>query len=77
MSLYDFRTAIDVNNVSPPFYALIMAAMLKADDVNLLKLKVMWPHIWEELEKRYHARGGQLPGDEHEGEITLVPMEPL
>jgi len=43
-----------------PFYALIMAAMRKADTTNQAKLKRAWPEVWKELYARYHAPGGAL-----------------
>ena len=47
----------------PPFYALIMAAIRKADTGNTERLKACWPEVWEEMCKRYHAPGGILPED--------------
>ncbi len=64
MSLYDFTIAVAMNRQDSPFYAHIMAAMLKADDVNLMRLRACWPAIWEELDARYHAPGGMLKGEE-------------
>ena len=61
MSLYDYRRSIMVSD--EPFYALIMAAMRKADDVNIEKLRDAWPDVWEELRLRYHAPGGYLAGE--------------
>lgn len=31
MSLFDYRAAAEISKTDPPFYALIMAAMSKAD----------------------------------------------
>ena len=47
-----------------PFYALIMAAMRKADTDNTAKLKAAWPEVWKELMLRYHAPGGALTSNE-------------
>jgi hypothetical protein len=47
-----------------PFYALIQAAMRKADSANAMKLWRAFPEVWEELNQRYKAPGGRLPGDE-------------
>ena len=63
MSLYDYRAAIAIDSQHPPFYALIQAAMLKADTDNLDKLKAAWPEEWEDLSKRYNAPGGLLYGE--------------
>lgn len=64
MSLYDYQVSQKLTD--PPFYALIMAAMRKADDVNAAKLRYAWPEVWHELESRYHAPGGLLAGEEVE-----------
>jgi hypothetical protein len=42
----------------PPFYALIMAAMRKADTTNSDLLKRAFPEVWDELEERYWTPGG-------------------
>lgn len=59
--LYDYIKSQKLTD--EPFYALIMAAMRGADDVNLAKLKAAFPDVWEELHARYHAPGGKLPSD--------------
>ncbi len=64
MSLYDYKTSQQIAARDEPFYALIMAAMRKADDENLPKLRAAWPDVWKELHGRYHARGGILEGEE-------------
>jgi len=28
-----------------------------------VKFKLMWPEVWEEMYRRYHAPGGILPED--------------
>lgn len=47
-----------------PFYALVMAAMRGADAENLRRLRLGFPDVWDELQARYHAPGGLLPGEE-------------
>lgn len=64
MSYHDYIKGIELLLDDPPFYALIQAAMRKADTDNLEKLKKAFPEIWEELEARYHAPGGMLTEDE-------------
>jgi len=64
MSLHGFRAACDMVKRDEPFYGIIMAAMMKADDNNLHFLKGCWPEVWAELDARYHARGGLLEGEE-------------
>jgi hypothetical protein len=58
MSLYDFNVSRQIWAEDPPFYALIMAAMRKADPDNLEKLKAVFPETWAELKERYWAPGG-------------------
>ena len=64
MSLYDFKKAVELSRADVPFYALIMAAMLRADSTNIEKLKETWPEIADETQKRYDAPGGIIEGDE-------------
>jgi hypothetical protein len=63
MSKFDYDTGHDIARQDPPFNALIMAAMRKADDDNLSYLKHCWYGVWQELEARYNAPGGVLPTD--------------
>lgn len=63
MSLYDYKMSQQISARDYPFYSLIMAAMRQADTPNIAKLRVMFPEIWSELDRRYHARGGVLPED--------------
>lgn len=68
MSLFDYLASQKLEREDVPFYALIMAAMRKADSVNGWKLRAAWPELWTELEARYHAPGGVLPSDSAEVE---------
>jgi hypothetical protein len=61
MSLYDYQTSRRLAEDDPPFAALIMAALRKADTENATKLRGQWPEICAELQARYDAPGGQLP----------------
>jgi hypothetical protein len=63
MSLYDYKVSRQVTTKQYPFYSLVMAAMRRADDINMEKLKRAWPDVHEELTKRYNAPGGELPED--------------
>lgn len=63
MSLYDYRAAQEIVKADPPFYALIMAAMRKADTVNMAKLRAAFPDTYREVEARYNAPGATLPED--------------
>ncbi len=65
MSLYDYRFAIDLTTQQeePPFCSLIMAAMLRADSDNSIKLAEMFPETYAELVLRYNAPEGRLKDD--------------
>ena len=69
MSLHSYHVGLNLTRKDPPFYALIMAAMSKADTNNLAKLRAAFPETWDELQARYNARNlGVLPSD---GDIDL------
>ena len=69
MSYHEYIMSREIERQDLPFYALIMAAMRKADDNNIEKLKYGWPEVWTELYTRYHAPGGLLEGEQRgEGE---------
>lgn len=63
MSLFDYRESIAITRDDPSFSALIMAAMRKADTRHLEALKAAFPDIWAEIEARYAAPAGRLPGE--------------
>lgn len=63
MSLYDYDYGRILEKDNVPFYALIQAAMRRADSTNLELLKGCWPEIWDELQKRYNSPGGILRGE--------------
>jgi hypothetical protein len=63
MSLYDYRTSLELSQKDYPFYALIMTAMRQADTNNVELLKQAFPQVWAELRRRYYAPGGVLPED--------------
>ena len=69
MSLYDYEIGLKIHSKNYPFYALIQAAMRQADSDNTLKLKLVFPKIWEELEERYNSPGGKLMSER----IVLAP----
>ena len=66
MSYYDYIMGLKLVSDDPPFYALIQAAIRKADTENLDKLVAAFPEVWKELHARYNAQGGKLPGEENE-----------
>lgn len=73
--LYDYQRARELSLGDEPFYALIMAAMWRADSDNLAKLKAAWPDVWDELHARYHSPGARL-ADEVRFERDLATGTP-
>ena len=68
MSFYDYEVSklISAGTCTvpdPPFAALIMAAIRKADTDNVAKIELAWPRIYKEFVERYHAPGGILPDE--------------
>ncbi|MGH3693262.1 MAG: hypothetical protein ACRDRX_04550 [Pseudonocardiaceae bacterium] len=63
MSLYDYEISGIVDAQCLPFYALVMAAMRRADDSNLMLLQAVFPETWREFLARYNAPGGRLDSD--------------
>lgn len=63
MSFYDYKASQRLSLNDPPFYALVMTAMRKADSQNLALLRGCWPDVYEELQMRYNAPGGVLAGE--------------
>jgi hypothetical protein len=62
VSWFDYRES-NRFGPDPNFYALIMAAMRKADTVNAIKLRTAFPDVWDEVQARYWAPGGVIEGD--------------
>lgn len=60
MSYHEYLAAKELLSADPPFYALLMAAMQRADTDNTNKLRAAWPELWDEVSTRYHAPGGLL-----------------
>lgn len=63
MSYHEYTVSQWLASQDLPFYALIMAAMRKADTINSEKLHAMFPSVWHELQTRYESPGGLLPGE--------------
>lgn len=47
----------------PPFYGVVMLAMMRADSFNAAKLRAAWPDVWDECQARYDAPGAVLDSD--------------
>jgi len=63
VSLFDYQASQELAAQDVPFYALIMAAMRRADSDNIELLREAWPGVWSELMARYNAPGCRLPSD--------------
>jgi hypothetical protein len=63
MSLHGYHVGMTLLRKDPPFYALIMAAMIKADTDNTAKLTAAFPEVRREFQARYDAVLGVLPED--------------
>lgn len=61
VSRYDYKVSRQLDDI--PFYALVMAAMRRADSRNLVLLRSAFPDVYDELHARYNAPGGVLPTD--------------
>lgn len=64
MSLYDYQVSRQISATDPPFYALLMAALRKADTQNMARLRTAFPQLYDEFAARYDAPGGVLPTDQ-------------
>jgi hypothetical protein len=47
----------------PPFYGVVMLAMMRADSINAAKLRAAWPAVWDECQARYDSPGALLDSD--------------
>jgi hypothetical protein len=63
VSRHEYEVSRELALADPPFYSLIMAAMRRADTRNADLLREAFPDTWAELQARYDAPGGILPGD--------------
>jgi len=63
MSVHEYRASTELAKHDVPFYALVMAAMRQADTDNANRLRAAFPATWQELQARYDAPGGLLPGE--------------
>ncbi len=77
MSLVDFQAALVLRNNDEAFYALIMAAMMRADTENAAMLRAMWPKVWDETQARWNAPGGALAGEDFlQGPLGVLGRAP-
>jgi len=72
MSWWEYKQSVEVGAGDPGFYALIMAAMRKADSRNAYALAQAFPETWDELQARYNAPGGVLATDPESEQIKVL-----
>ena len=75
LSLHEYKTALRLHRDDTPFYALIMAATMGADSLNLERLRSAFPGHVEETQRRWQAAGGILPGEHGYEEIQRKRAE--
>ena len=63
LNLIDYEISKRLQLGDIPFYALIAAAMRRADTNNLEILRRGFPQIAHDLQQRYNAPGGIIPED--------------
>lgn len=63
MSLHEYDVGRQLEAQDAPFYALIQAAMRRADSDNLVALQQAFPATFGELQARHDAPGRLLPDD--------------
>ena len=66
LNLIDYEVSKKLQAMDIPFYALISAALSKADTNNLEKLKSGFPNVWSDLKQRHNAPLGVLKKDNFE-----------
>lgn len=64
LTLHDYEVSKWLAGQDVPFYALVATAIRQADSDNALRLSVAFPQIAADLQARYNAPGGFLPGEE-------------
>ena len=72
LDLFAFRRGMEISRTDPPFAALIVAALHKADGRNAAVIRAAFPSIAEEAQARYDAPGDLLPGDPGYEEVQAV-----
>lgn len=63
MSHHAYRVSAKLAQMDPPFEALIMAALRRADSGNAERIRAAWPEIADEAQARYDAPAGVLATD--------------
>ncbi len=63
VSHFDYEASIALLAEEPPFWSLVMAAMVRGDTDNARTLRAAFPDVYDEVCARYNAPGGYLPGE--------------
>jgi hypothetical protein len=74
MTPYEYDLAEKLGCDSTPFYVLIAAAYIKADPNNRTILRVMFPSMWKDIEKRYYGKGVLAKLTPEEEEYAVSPL---
>lgn len=64
MSIIEYQIGCQLAGQDTPFFALVQAAMRRADTENLARLQAAFPEAWAELELRDSQIRGCLTGAE-------------
>ena len=64
MGYQDYKTSITIVSKGYSFYSIIMAAMRRADELNLGRLKRLWPDVYDEWKRRNKTPEGKLTQDD-------------
>lgn len=72
MSHFSYQASKRLMLECDDFDAFVMAAMRKADTGNMALLTIAFPMLRRELEARYNAPGGYLPGENAEADRILA-----
>lgn len=77
MTLRDYQLGRQLEGHGYPFYALLQTCMRQADSRNRAALDAAFPDVARELQARYEAPGGLLPGDPGYAELQQARSEYL
>lgn len=75
MSRIDYEIAKTLRTADTPFYALVMAAILKSDPHNRALLRAVFRDVHDELTAREKTPGGHLPGDDVPTRVTVTKVD--
>lgn len=63
MSVEEYQHARAIAQAAPSLTSLLMAAMLRADNVEEAILRSHFPEVWQECSTRYDCARGLLSGE--------------